>query len=243
MNTLTSEDILQVVMLVEQINSTGWARTYLVTCTSHSLAALIDPIHANIERDLALIEERGLTLKYVIGTHTHADHISGGWELAAKSGCDFLMLEGALTHGVTRTVTTDSNLWMGGVEFTFYASPGHTPDSMCIEIPGFLFTGDFLFNGGGGTGRDDLPGGSLEVHWQALSILEGINEHTQIMSGHEAPGTEPQTLLWNREHNPVLQMSSFEEYKTWQESEWERLGSVSAIGVALPANLSGEVPQ
>jgi glyoxylase-like metal-dependent hydrolase (beta-lactamase superfamily II) len=230
-------------MLVEQINPTGWARTYLITCTRNSMAALIDPIHANIERDLALIEERGLTLKYVIGTHTHADHISGGWELAAKAGCDFLMLEGALTHGVTRTVTSGSDLSMGGVEFNFYASPGHTPDSMCIEIPGFLFTGDFLFNGNGGTGRDDLPGGSLEVHWKALAVLQSINENTVIMSGHEAPGTEPQTLLWNREHNPVLQMSSFEEYKSWQESEWERLGSVSAIGVALPANLTGEVPQ
>jgi sulfur dioxygenase len=230
-------------MLVEQTNSKGWARTYLVTCTTNSLAALIDPIVGNVERDIALIKEKGLVLKYVIGTHLHADHITGGWELAAKTGCEFVMLNGSPCYGVTNFVSDKGKLQMGGVEFSFHASPGHTSDSMCIEIPGFLFTGDFLFNGNGGTGRDDLPGGSLEVHWKALAVLQSINENTVIMSGHEAPGTEAQSLLWNREHNPVLQMSSFEEYKSWQESEWERLGSVSAIGVALPANLSGEVPQ
>ena len=45
-------------------------------------------------------------------------------------------------------------------------------------------TGDFLFNGDSGVGRDDLPGGSLEAHWEALSVLQRFDDETLVLSGH-----------------------------------------------------------
>jgi len=50
------------------------------------------------------------------------------------------------------------------------------------------------------------------------------------------------TLEWNRVHNPILNMKSFDEFKDWQLDTIEKLGSVSKIKTALPANLFGEVP-
>jgi hypothetical protein len=51
-----------------------------------------------------------------------------------------------------------------------------------------------------------------------------------------------QTLDWNRMNNPILNMKSFDEFKAWQLDTIEKLGSVSKIKTALPANLFGEVP-
>jgi hypothetical protein len=51
------------------------------------------------------------------------------------------------------------------------------------------------------------------------------------------------SLDWNREHNPVLNMNSFEEYSAWQEKVTAGLGSVSKIKTALPANLFAEIPE
>ena len=53
----------------------------------------------------------------------------------------------------------------------FHHVPGHTQDSMLVEIGNYVFTGDFLFTGDGGVGRDDLPSGRMEDHWNSLSVL------------------------------------------------------------------------
>ena len=158
-------------MLFEQINDEGWARTYFITDEETMEAVIVDPVWDNLERDLATISDRGLTLRAVIGTHTHADHISAAWRMVEEVGCDFIMHMGASTHGVSKFVSDGDSYNLGSIVFTFHSATGHTTDSMIVEIPGHLMTGDFLFNGEGGTGRDDLPGGSLETHWEALQVL------------------------------------------------------------------------
>ena len=229
-------------MQVEQLNQEGWARTYLVSCPESSKAALIDPIWENLDSNLSLMNTRGLELELVIGTHTHADHISAGWLLAERSGCQFIMLEGASTYGVNQHVVDEEKLDMGSITFSFHAVPGHTTDSMIVEFTGHILTGDFLFNGDGGVGRDDLPGGDLLAHWNSFEVLNRFSEDVLVMSGHEPPGAESRTLEWNRQNNPALQCSSIEEYEAWQKAEWQRLGKVRMIDRALPANQSGVLP-
>jgi len=227
---------------VEQLNQQGWARTYLVLCEDSSKAALIDPIWENLESDLSLLKSRGLVLKMVIGTHTHADHISAGWLLAERIGCEFIMLEGAATHGITQQVKDQEKLEMGSVSFTFHAAPGHTSDSMLVEVSGYIMTGDFLFNGDGGVGRDDLPGGDIDSHWNSLRVLDRFSGDVKVLSGHEPPDIEPRSLDWNRQNNPALLCSSVTEYEAWQKKEWQRLGAVRMLERSLPANLSGILP-
>jgi len=104
-------------------------------------------------------------------------------------------------------------------------------------------TGDFLFTGAGGVGRDDLPSGRAREHWDALGVLDRFEGHTVVCSGHDPPGTEMMSLDWNRENNPVLSMSGFDEFNAWQRATSEKLGGVSKIKTAIPANLFGELPE
>ena len=80
---------------------------------------------------------------------------------------------------------------------------------MIVHVPGYMMTGDFLFNGEGGVGRDDLPSGRVHVHWDALSVLDRFEGHTIVCSGHDPPGTTMMSLDWNRANNPILSMTSF----------------------------------
>jgi glyoxylase-like metal-dependent hydrolase (beta-lactamase superfamily II) len=103
-------------------------------------------------------------------------------------------------------------------------------------------TGDFLFTGEGGVGRDDLPSGRMRVHWDSLQVLNRFDGDLLVCTGHDPPGTEMKSLSWNRENNFVLNMTSFEEYQQWQNENNVKLGSVSKIKTAVPANLFGEIP-
>ena len=63
-----------------------------------------------------------------------------------------------------------------------------------------------------------------------------------VCTGHDPPGTEMQTMAWNRENNLVLKMETYDEYAKWQEETSAGLGYVSKIKTALPANIFAEIP-
>src|SRR6476646_7563268 len=63
------------------------AFTYLVACGETREAALIDPVLETVDRDLQLIRELGLSLKYTVETHIHADHVTGAARLREETGC------------------------------------------------------------------------------------------------------------------------------------------------------------
>ena len=229
-------------MHVEQLNESGWAMTYLLVDEATQKAALVDPVYDFLDRYLEVVEERGLTLVYAVATHTHADHITACFTLRDRIDCEYVMSNETACLGVTMHVDDEEKIMLGSVPIQFHFAPGHTNDSMIVHIPGHMMTGDFLFNGEGGVGRDDLPSGRVMVHWDALRVLERFDEHTVVCSGHDPPGTVMQSLEWNRANNPVLQMSSFEEFAEWQSKVSEQLGAVSKIKTAVPANIFGELP-
>jgi sulfur dioxygenase len=230
-------------MRFQQINDGVWAMTYLVVDEATNEAALVDPVYDFMDGYLQRLQDEGLTLRYAIATHTHADHITACFSLRERTGCDYVMFHNTASLGVSIYVEDGQTLSMGSVPFTFHAAPGHTNDSMIVHVPGYMMTGDFLFNGEGGVGRDDLPSGRAREHWEALRVLERFEGHTIVCSGHDPPGTEMRSLDWNRDNNPVLSMSSFNEFDAWQKATSERLGGVSKIKTAIPANLFGELPE
>ena len=140
-------------------------------------------------------------------------------------------------------INDKDQMTMGSIQFIFHHAPGHTSDSMLIETNGHVMTGDFLFTGKGGVGRDDLPSGRMKVHWDALSVLERLDGHLIVCTGHDPPGTEMMSLKWNRENNPVLNMNSYDEYEAWQLEVSAGLGAVSKIKTAVPANVFAEIPE
>ena len=189
-----------------------------------------------------MLTNRALELIACMATHTHADHITACFSMSHEQGIPFYMWKDTASLGVTDYVDENSQLELAGVEYSFHHVPGHTSDSMIIAIDGHIFTGDFLFNGTAGVGRDDLPSGRLHEHWDSIQSLSHLSDDVLVCSGHEPPGTELQTLGWNREHNPIMSMKNFEEFVMWQQKTAEQLGPVSKIKTALPANLFAEIP-
>jgi len=230
-------------MLFEQINENAWARAYLIVNEESSSAILVDPVLEFMERDEKTLADRDLELVCVINTHTHADHVSAAVHLARKHSCPYLMHESTGVPCADLLVTDMQTLNIDGIEFTFHHTPGHTSDAMCIEVGKYLMTGDFLFNGQGGVGRDDLPTGDLESHWSSLKVLDRFDSEIIVCPGHDPPGHPVSTLGENRKSNPALCCDSFEDYENWQRGEWQKLGEVSRMKYSLPANLTCQLPE
>ena len=228
-------------MQVRQLNEGVWARTYLVICDETSKAAIVDPVWDYLDTYGPHLE--GLDLIYALSTHTHADHISGSFALSEKYGCSYVMHASSACLQVTKYVNDGDELPLGHMNLRFHHVPGHTSDSMIIEAGDYLFTGDFLFNGDGGVGRDDLPSGRLADHWDSMKVMDRFSDEAFVCSGHEPPEVEASTLGWNRENNPIFSLASFDDYVQWQNESTQRLGAVSKIKVALPANIFAEVPE
>tara|TARA_Y100001958_G_scaffold159810_1_gene163410 strand:- start:5929 stop:6636 length:708 start_codon:yes stop_codon:yes gene_type:complete len=230
-------------MQMVQLNDTGWAKTYLIYDEKSCKAAIIDPVYDFIENYLTTIDEMELELEMCIATHTHADHITGCFTISQEKNCDYVMWHSTPSLGVTKYVDENTTILLGEQQINFYHVPGHTEDSMLVVTDNHVFTGDFLFTGEGGVGRDDLPSGRMQAHWDSLKVMKNLDGSLLVCTGHEAPGVEMQTLDWNNEHNPILCMSDYTEFEKWQNDTTAQLGYVSKIKVALPANLFGEVPE
>ena len=230
-------------MDIEQMNDSGWAKTYLLTDNNSKSAGLIDPVYDFMEHYLKVLETRDLSLDFVVATHTHADHITACYSLRERTGCEYFMWKDTACLGISKYLDDREVFRLGSNELTVHHVPGHTNDHILVETSSHLFTGDFLFNGKGGVGRDDLPSGRIQEHWNSLQRLNALEDELVVCSGHEPPGTDMQTLGWNRMNNPVLQLTTFEEFALWQEEVTAGLGSVSKIKTALPANLFAEIPE
>jgi sulfur dioxygenase len=224
-------------MLIETLHHNTWAKTYLIVDEKSRKAAIIDSVFGRHEQDLDYIKQNNLKLIYAIATHTHADHVTACFELREKTECDYIMYHNTISMGVNKYVQNGEISILGAIPITFHFAPGHTNDSMIIEAGSNLFTGDFLFTGQAGVGRDDLPSGRPEIHWESLRILNKFKDDVMIYTGHDPPDIKMQTLGWNRNNNPVLNFRTYDEYISWQKNQWEVLGDVKKIKTALPANV------
>lgn len=142
---------------------------YYLGCLAHASyliggangeAAVIDP-RRDVEEYIQDATNAGLTIKYVIETHLHADFVSGHVELAKRTGATILLGAGSGATFAHRGIEDGEKIALGDLTLTFLATPGHTPEGITLlaEAPGQparLFTGDTLFLGD--IGRPDLVG-------------------------------------------------------------------------------------
>jgi hydroxyacylglutathione hydrolase len=130
---------------------------------SEGEAAIVDP-RRDVEEYLEEASSRGLSIRWVIETHLHADFVSGHRELAERTGAAIVIGTEARATFPHRAVRDGEEIRLGGLRLRFQETPGHTPDSICVEVidpaaspePRMVLTGDTLFVGD--VGRPDLPG-------------------------------------------------------------------------------------
>ena len=180
---------------------------------------VIDP-GDNIEEVLALIGKHNLTVKQIVITHAHIDHVGGAMKLRKITGApvllnqnDYALLKmldvqaawiGMPSPGsveIDQSLGHADKVKAGSLEANVLHTPGHTEGSICLYFAPEkkLIAGDTLF--AGSIGRTDLPGGSYD------KILKSLHEHLLALPDEivVVPGHGPLTTIGNeRETNPFL---------------------------------------
>ena len=168
-------------------------------------ALVIDP---GYEADAILDALEGKTLKAIVLTHGHFDHVGAVKELVAETGCEVyihaaeatlppMMTAGELYY--TRTYAEgDTVTPISGVELKVLHTPGHTPGSVCLLWGDQMFSGDTLFEGS--CGRVDFPGGDPQEMLKSLNRLASLQADYRVHPGH-GPST---TLSQEKRYNPYM---------------------------------------
>ena len=135
----------------EQLNDTS-CKTYLVKEIDSNEVYIIDPVLEQVNDYLDHLKKNNYTLKMIIDTHTHADHISGAAALKDHTDCEYVMHENAPSQCVTKRVKEGDKIEVASVQVSILESHGHTRDSISLIFPDRIFTGDALFLDEGGAG-------------------------------------------------------------------------------------------
>jgi glyoxylase-like metal-dependent hydrolase (beta-lactamase superfamily II)/rhodanese-related sulfurtransferase len=191
-------------MIFEQI-ATGGCQSYLVGCGDTRSAALIDPELTQVDHYMALAARDGLRIRYLIDTHTHADHFSATRKLAQQLGVPVVMHPASPAPFADMRIGDGEMVALGRLRLQALHTPGHTRDSMCLQVEGSLFTGDTLLIGG--TGRTDLPSGDPEALYDSLfnRILK-LDPGLKVFPAHDYKGRQGSTIGEELATNPRLQV-------------------------------------
>jgi glyoxylase-like metal-dependent hydrolase (beta-lactamase superfamily II)/rhodanese-related sulfurtransferase len=191
-------------MILETVAS-GGCRSYLIGCQESCAAALIDPELSQIDRYLALAARDGLRIRYLVDTHTHADHFTATQQLARQLGVPVVMHSASPAPFVDLRLRGGELLVVGKLRLQALHTPGHTRDSMCLTVEDNVFTGDTLLMGA--TGRTDLPGGDPEALYDSLfNHLLRLDPALKVFPAHEYKGRTHSTIADELATNPRLQV-------------------------------------
>jgi glyoxylase-like metal-dependent hydrolase (beta-lactamase superfamily II) len=196
------------------------ANCYIVGSDRTGEGIIIDPV-AEAETIMDNVRQLGLTIKLIIATHSHPDHIMALGQIKEETGAPFAMHEaesaGMIASGMARVMgmfmsgsaeplpkpdmllKDGEAIEVGDLSFTVLHTPGHSPGGISLYGQGMVFVGDTLFNFS--IGRTDFPGCS---HQQ---LIESINSKLLTLPDETIvyPGHGPQTTIRaERQHNPFL---------------------------------------
>lgn len=190
-------------MIFEAV-ATGGCRSYVLGCEDTCAAALIDPELSQIDRYLALAAKHGLRIRYLIDTHTHADHFSATQQLARQLNVPVVMHSASPAPFVDLRLQGGELLVVGRLRLQALHTPGHTRDSMCLTVEDRVFTGDTLLMGA--TGRTDLPSGDAGALYESLfdGVLK-LDPTLKVFPAHEYKGRSHSTIGQELAENPRLQ--------------------------------------
>ena len=222
-------------MVFEQI-ATGGCQSYLMGCADTCAAALIDPEISQVDRYLTLAARDGLRIRYLIDTHTHADHFSATQQMAVQLKVPVVMHRDSPAPFVDLRVGDGEMLVMGKLRLKVLHTPGHTNNSMCLLAEDRIFTGDTLLIGG--TGRTDLPSGDPDALYDSLfNHVLRLDPAMTVYPAHDYKGRSHSTIGRELAENPRLQERDRGKFAEMMRNL--NLTMPAHITEALRTNMSG----
>jgi sulfur dioxygenase len=208
--------------------------TYLIADPVSKEAILVDPVLEQVERDIKLLKELGLTLKYCLETHIHADHITGTGKLRETTGCLGVVPANAHATCADKFIKDGEVLELGSVRVEAIQTHGHTDSHNAYLVNGtHLFTGDALLIRG--CGRTDFQSGNAGAMYDAITQkLFTLPDETLVYPGHDYKGLTVSTIGEEKQFNPRLAGKNRDEFIALMANL--NLPNPKKIMEAVPAN-------
>jgi glyoxylase-like metal-dependent hydrolase (beta-lactamase superfamily II) len=209
--------------------------TYLLADKETKEAIIIDPVIECLERDLVLIKELSLNLKYILDTHVHADHITSSWQLKEQTGALIALGEKTGVSNADLLLKDSEVLSFGSFSIRALLTPGHTNGCTSYSLENLLFTGDTLLIRG--NGRTDFQQGSPETLYKSITEkLFKLPGETLVFPGHDYRGLSSSTIEEEKLFNPRIGGGRYlTEFSEIMNSL--KLSNPKKIEVAVPLNL------
>jgi glyoxylase-like metal-dependent hydrolase (beta-lactamase superfamily II) len=213
-------------MFFKQLATKESSLSYFFGCGTLGKSMAVDVVAGDEEWYIEEAKKANVTINYVIDTHVHADHYSGGRKLAQMVGAPYCLHESdkGRVKFEFEPLSDGQSLNLGNVNVEVLHTPGHTPDSICLQVtdmrrgeqPWFVITGDTLFVGS--IGRPDLLGREREMAAQLYDSIHAkllhLPNELEIFPGHQAgsvcgaglSGKPSSTIGFEKRWNPGLAM-------------------------------------
>lgn len=205
-------------MIFEQIRAGGDRNFAYIAGDEDSRAGIVVDPSFDCEHLLARLRAHGLKVRYIVSTHSHADHIAGNATVKRETGA--LVAAHASSRAAHDVSVEDgTELEAGGLRARIIHTPGHTLDSICVLISGRLLAGDTLFVGKVG-GTDFGEGARLEYESLHRKLMT-LPDSTEVWPGHDY-GVRPHSTIGEEKlTNPFLLRANLSDFielkKNWLE--------------------------
>lgn len=213
-------------MFFKQLAARDASLSYFFGCGGKGRSVAVDVVSGDEPWFVQEAQRQGVPINYVIDTHVHADHYSGGRALAEMTGASYHLHEAATAQTTMSFATLRDGLVLdvGNTQVQVLHTPGHTPESICLLVtdlrrgnaPWFVLTGDTLFVGS--VGRPDLAGREREyagtLYDSLHSKLLSLPDELEIFPAHQAgsacgaglSGKPSSTIGFEKRWNPLLSL-------------------------------------
>jgi glyoxylase-like metal-dependent hydrolase (beta-lactamase superfamily II) len=198
---------------------------YLIGSTETHKAAVVDAAW-EIDTILKIAAQDDMEITHALVTHTHPDHVGGGFSGMEITGVTELLekckakvvvhkAEAEFIKGLSPSdmIKSDNGdkVDVGGVEIELMHTPGHTPGSQCFLVDGRVVSGDTMFIDA--CGRVDFPGGNPEQMYYSLTQkMAALPNETILFPGHNYAQLTQATIGEQKKTNPYLKFSSLKQF-------------------------------
>ena len=219
-------------MIFHQLfDSASSTYTYILADDTTLEAVVIDPVLEQRARDLQVLRDGNLKLKWILDSHVHADHVTAANALKIATGASSAVGEACGAGGYDQPLNDGDTLSFGNEQISVLATPGHTPGSMCFLWRDRVFTGDTLLIGG--CGRSDFQNGDAHALYASITRkLFTLPGTTRVYPGHDYKGRTDSTIGAERAANPRLAGTSEDDF----------VALMAALDLPRPKRIDEAVP-